>query len=302
MGAADAAARPAPAGLFVGRDEELSELHAALRRAAAGRPEMILVAGEAGVGKSRLIGQFAGQARRARTLVAVGGAAPLTGGALPYAPLVQALRVLAGDHEPSGLDGLDAELAGVLAELTGDRPAGEWSPEMGRARLFGRLCRLLGGLARAAPLLLVLEDLHWADSATLDVLAFLLRTLPEGRLLVVGSYRADDPGELLAGWLAEMRRLPGVCWLELPRFTRAELTVQLAGLRGGPVDSQVVEEVFGRSQGNPFFAEQLFEAGAGDRRAAAGAAGGAAGPGAPAVAGRPAVAAGGGGGRPVGLP
>ena len=81
MGAADAAAQPAPAGLFVGRDEELSELHAALRRAAAGRPEMILVAGEAGVGKSRLIGQFAGQARRARTLVAVGGAAPLTGGA-----------------------------------------------------------------------------------------------------------------------------------------------------------------------------------------------------------------------------
>ena len=151
----------------------------------------------------------------------------------------------------------------MLAELTGDRPAGEWSPEMGRARLFERLCRLFGGLARAAPLLLVLEDLHWADSATLDVLAFLLRTLREGRLLVVGSYRADDPGELLAGWLAEVRRLPGVSWLELPRFTRAELTVQLAGLRGGPVDSRVVEEVFDRSQGNPFFAEQLFEAGAG---------------------------------------
>ena len=263
MGAADAAVQPAPAGLFVGREKELSELHAALRRAAAGRPEMILVAGEAGVGKSRLIGQFAGQARRARTLVAVGGAAPLTGGALPYAPLVQALRVLAGDHEPSGLRGLDAELAGVLDELTGDWPAGEWSPEMGRARLFARLCRLLGGLSRAAPLLLVLEDLHWADSATLDVLAFLLRTLPEGRLLVVGSYRAEDPGELLAAWLAEARRLPGVSWLQLPRFTRAELTVQLAGLRGGPVDSQVAEEVFGRSQGNPFFAEQLFEAGAG---------------------------------------
>ncbi len=263
MGAADAAARLARAGPFVGRDEELSELHAALRRAVAGWPEMILVAGEAGVGKSRLIGQFAGQARRARTLVAVGGAAPLTGGALPYAPLVQALRVLAVDHEPSGLRGLEAELAGVLDELTGDRPAGGWSPEMGRARLFGRLCRLLGGLARAAPLLLVLEDLHWADSATLDVLAFLLRTLPEGRLLVVGSYRADDPGELLAGWLAEVRRLPGVSWLELPRFTRAELTVLLAGLQGGPVDSRIVEEVFGRSQGNPFFAEQLFEAGAG---------------------------------------
>jgi predicted ATPase len=261
MGAAGAAARRAPAGLFVGRDEELSELHAALRRAAAGRPEMLLVAGEAGVGKSRLIGQFAEQARRARALVAVGGAAPLAGGALPYAPLVQALRVLAGDHEPAAFGGQGVELAGVLAELTGDRPAGERSPEMGRARLFERLCRLFGGLTRAAPLLLVLEDLHWADSATLDVLAFTLRTLREGRLLVVGSYRADDPGELLAGWLAEVRRLPGVSWLELPRFSRAELTAQLAGLRGGPVDGRVAEEVFDRSQGNPFFAEQLFEAG-----------------------------------------
>jgi len=215
MGAADSAARLAPAGPFVGRHEELLELHATLRRAMAGGPAMILVAGEAGVGKSRLIGQFAGQARRARTLVAVGGAAPLTGGALPYAPLVQALRVLAVDHVPSGLRGIEAELAGVLDELTGDRPVGEWSPEMGRARLFGRLCRLLGRLARAAPLLLVLEDLHWADSATLDVLAFLLRTLPEGRLLVVGSYRADDPGDLLAGWLAEVRRLPGALSVKL---------------------------------------------------------------------------------------
>ncbi len=260
MGTADAAARPA---LFVGRDEELSELHAALRRVAAGRPEMLLVAGEAGVGKSRLIGQFAGQARRARTLVAVGGAAPLTGGALPYAPLVQALQSLAGDHQPTAFGGHAADLAGVLAELTGDRPPGERSPEIGRARLFERLGRLFGGLTRAAPLLLVLEDLHWADSGTLDVLAFVLRTVRAARLLVVGSYRADDPGELPAGWLAEMRRSPGVHWLELPRFTRGELSAQLAGLRGGPVDSREVGEVFGRSQGNPFFAEQLFEAGAG---------------------------------------
>ena len=264
MGAVDAAARPpAAARVFVGRAEELSELHAALRHAAAGRPRMQLVAGEAGVGKSRLIGRFAEQAQRAPTLVAVGGAAPLTGGALPYAPLLQALQSLADGHETAASGGPGAELAGMLAELTGDRPPGERSPEMGRARLFERLRRLFGGLARAVPLLLVLEDLHWADSATLDVLAFVLRTLRGARLLIVGSYRADDPGELLAGWLAEMRRSPGVSWLELPRFTRAELTAQLAGLRGGPVNSRVVAEVFDRSQGNAFFAEQLVEAGTG---------------------------------------
>ncbi len=213
-----------------------------------------------------LVGQFAEQAGRGGTVVAVGGAAPLTEGALPYAPLLQALRTLADEHEPAAPGENRVELAGVLAELTfGGSPAGERlsAPEVGRGWLFERLCGVLGRLGRAAPVLLVLEDLHWADSATLDFLAFALRTLRGARLLVVGSYRADDPGEVLAGWLAEMRRLPEVSWLELPRFTRAELTAQLAGLRGGPVDGRVVAEVFDRSQGNPFYAEQLFAAGAG---------------------------------------
>ena len=265
MGGAGAAAWQARAPLFVGREEELAFLHDALRRAAAGRPGMVLVAGEAGVGKSRLAGRFAEQAARAGSLVAAGGAAPLTGGALPYAPLLQALQALAGDHEPTALGGRGVELAGVLAELTGDWPEGEGvqAPEVGRGRLFERLRAVLGLLGQTAAMLLVLEDLHWADSATLDVLAFVLRTLRGARLLVVGTYRAEDPGELLAGWLAETRRWPEVGWLEPSRFTRAELAAQLAGLRGGPVDSRVVAEVFDRSQGNPFFAEQLFAAGLG---------------------------------------
>jgi predicted ATPase len=262
MDAVQATARPAQTPLFVGREEELSCLHEALRRAAAGRPGMLLVAGEAGVGKSRLADRFAEEAGRAGTLVAAGGAAPLTGGALPYAPLLQALRA-ADDHGPGAARELGAELTGVLAELTGDRSATERTrePEVGRGLLFEHICDVLRRLGRIGPVLLVLEDLHWADSATLDVLTFVLRTLRGARLLVVGTYRADDPGELLAGWLAETRRWPEVGWLELPRFTRAELTAQLAGLRGGPVDSRVAAEVFDRSQGNPFFAEQLFAAG-----------------------------------------
>jgi hypothetical protein len=225
MGAVEAAARPTQPPLFVGRDEELSWLHDALRRAAAGRPGMVLLAGEAGVGKSRLIGRFADDAGRAGTLVAVGGAAPLTGGALPYAPLLQALRMLADDHEPAAPGGRGVELAGVVAELTGDRSAADRTrePEVGRGLLFEHICDVLSRLGSIGPLLLVLEDLHWADSATLDVLAFVLRTLRGARLLVVGTYRADDPGELLAGWLARhggglrsagwsCRALPGRSW------------------------------------------------------------------------------------------
>ena len=129
----------------------------------------------------------------------------------------------------------------MAAELAGDRPAGEHvlAPEVGRGRLRG----VLGALSGSVPLLLVLEDLHWADGATLDVLAFVLRTLRGARLLVVGTCRAEDPGDLLAGWLAEARRWPQVEWLELSRFSRAELAAQLAGLAGAPVDSQTVAEV-----------------------------------------------------------
>jgi hypothetical protein len=124
---------------------------------------MVLVAGEAGVGKSRLAGRFADQASRAGTLVAVGGAAPLTGGALPYAPLLQALGSLADDHEPAAFGGRGVELAGMLAELAGERQAGEQvlAPEVGRGRLFERLRTVLGLLGGSAAMLLVLEDLHW---------------------------------------------------------------------------------------------------------------------------------------------
>ena len=138
-------------------------------------------------------------------------------------------------------------------------------------------------------MLLVLEDLHWADGATLDVrgvrAAHPARGAAAGGGQLPGRRSGGAAGR--AGW---PRRGGGrrSSWLELSRFTRAELAAQLAGLRGGPVDGRVVAEVFDRSQGNPFFAEQLFAADTAPARPAAGvAAGGAAGAGAPAVTGAP---------------
>ena len=250
---------------FVGRGEELGRLRTGLAAASAGRPGMVLVAGEAGVGKSRLIERFAEQAERSGAEVVVGAAAPLTSGlgALPYGALLQARLI--GDQQESGVGGVSDELARVLDELAAQPPAGTqpYGAEAGRGRLFERLSVLLDRLSQQAPLVLVLEDLHWADAGTLDFLAYQLRGLRRQRLLLVGTYRLEDPGERLLGWLAEARRSRLVGWLELARFTQAEVAELLVGLRSGPVDSRVVVEVFDRSEGNAFFAEELYAAGVG---------------------------------------
>ena len=265
MGALESAVARVSSPVFVGRGEELGRLHAGLAAASAGRPGMVLVAGEAGVGKSRLVEWFAEQAERTGAQVAVGGAAPMTSGlgALPYGSLLQ-VRVI-GDQQESGAGWVSDELARVLDELTAHLPAGSqpYGAEAGQGRLFERLSALLDRLSQQVPLLLVLEDLHWADAGTLDFLAYQLRLLRRQRLLLIGTYRLEDPGDRLLGWLAEARRSRLVSWLELARFTRAELADLLVGMRGGPVDGRVVLEVFDRSGGNAFFAEELYTAGIG---------------------------------------
>jgi predicted ATPase len=120
-------------------------------------------------------------------------------------------------------------------------------------------------LAASAPLLLIVEDLHWADRSTRDLLAFLATTLRTGRVLLMGSFRSDEldrrhPVRRLLGELGRNRR---VVRLELPRFTRAELAEQLAGLLGADPPTRLVDDIHARSGGNPFFAEELLLAGEG---------------------------------------
>ena len=175
---------------FVGRAAELGRLEAAFADARGGQLLTLCVGGEAGVGKTRLVTRFAEQVQGSGGQVLLGSCVELGETALPYAPLAQALRGLGRGLEPAALDELAGPgrplLARLLPELgQGEEPAsadvavGSW----GQARLFEAFLALLERLADRSPTVLVVEDLHWADRSTLDLLAFLVRNLQAGLLV-----------------------------------------------------------------------------------------------------------------------
>jgi DNA-binding CsgD family transcriptional regulator/tetratricopeptide (TPR) repeat protein len=257
---------------FVGRAEELARLRDLLGRAAAGEPLVALVGGEAGVGKTRLVEQLAATASEQGVRVLHGGCVPLGEDGLPLAPVIQALRGLAGDLDPAELEAVTgparAELARLVPSLALDAaPAvdGAGGRAASQARLFELLLGVVERLATGAPLLWIVEDLHWADRSTRDLLAFLVASLRAGRVLLVGTFRSDELHRLhpLRGLLGELGRNRRVHRLELSRFTRAELVEQLGGLLGADPPARLVDDVLARSDGNPFFTEELVLAGDG---------------------------------------
>jgi predicted ATPase/DNA-binding CsgD family transcriptional regulator len=249
---------------FVGRIEELELLEAARVRAADGDPAVVLVGGEAGVGKTRLITELTAHCAADGTRVLAGGCVPVGEGALPYAPIVEALRTLVAEVGVSVVRELVGpfwpELARLLPALgTLDRTG---SPERAaQARLFELLLGLLGRLGERAALALVVEDLHWADRSTRDLLAFLARNLRRERVMVVVTYRNDEPGQERFGpYLAELDRSRSVERIELCRLDQAQTKAQLVGILGAAPAADLVDAVFARSEGNPFFTEELLAA------------------------------------------
>src|SRR4051812_14032227 len=221
-----------------------------------------MVSGESGVGKSRLLGELVTEAE---ALVLRGECIELAEGELPYAPVVGALRDLVRVVEPSTLDALSTtgrnELGRLAPELaTGAAPAGAPSQPV----LFEAVLALLARLAGDEPVLLVLEDLHWADRSTRDLLAFLARNLSRERVLLVATYRSDELHRRhpLRGLLAEVERLPKTTRIALNRLSRDEVEAQVAAILDAPPSADLVQRVHERSEGNPFFAEELLAAGA----------------------------------------
>jgi DNA-binding CsgD family transcriptional regulator len=259
---------------FVGRAEELARLDGALADATSGTARALLVGGEAGVGKTRLLDEFATRAQTAGALVLTGSCVHVGEGALPYAPISQALRQLVRELHPATLEHVigpgRAELARLVPDLGPADATALATGELARARLFERLLGVIERLAAERPLVLAVEDLHWADRSTLDLLAFLVANLAAPAIVLVATYRSDElhRHHPLRPVLAELDRHPTVERLELGRLDREELKGVLTGILGTPPSAQLLTGVLDRSDGNPFFAEELLAAGPGGGRRA----------------------------------
>jgi DNA-binding CsgD family transcriptional regulator/tetratricopeptide (TPR) repeat protein len=271
-----ASGRGAPRGSFVGRAGELRRLEAAFAAAAEGRGATLLIAGEAGIGKTRLAAELGARARGAGATVLTGRCIDLVGAGLPYLPLVEALRPLPGAPRaaraladvPGGL----RELPRLLPELA--PPDGPGRPAEGgpdsQLRLFAEALAVLERLGGAAPLMLVFDDLHWADGSTLDLVAFLARAIPHRRLVLVATYRSDEvrPGDPLQRLVAALVRAGEAEVVQLGPLGAEEVERLLAGLvqedqegrPGAVLPPEQAAAISARSEGNPFFAEELLAA------------------------------------------
>jgi len=250
-----------PAGRMVGRDGELGRLLTLLDDAEAGRSVAALVSGDAGVGKSRLVSEVSRLATGRGFTVLSGQCAEL-GDSVPYLPLADALR---GAAQSTGVrDALTSRPAlGRLLPEGGDGPAAD-SDRSGLARqqMFGAVLGLLTELAAAAPVLLVLEDLHWADASTRDLVTFLSRMLHRERVALIGTYRTDDLHRRhpLRPVVAELQRLPSVISVDLAPLDPSALAEHLTAAAPGRLNATELNDIVARAEGNAYYAEELLAA------------------------------------------
>jgi DNA-binding CsgD family transcriptional regulator len=254
----------APRERLVGRDGELHRLLGLLDDAAAGHPAHALVSGDAGVGKTRLVAELAARATGRGMMVLSGRCAEL-GDSIPYLPLADALRE--GTTGPGAGHLLDALAARpVLGRLLPDQATGPGEggdlTGLAQQQLFGAVLGMLTELAAARPVLLILEDLHWADRSTRDLLTFLSRVLHRERVGVVATYRTDDLHRRhpLRPVVAELLRLPSVAAIELGPLGYSDMAEHLSAIAGGPLDPAALHHMVSRAEGNPYYAEELLAA------------------------------------------
>jgi pentatricopeptide repeat protein len=248
---------------FVGREPELEILLAGLREAQSGRGKVFLIAGEPGIGKSRLADEFSVRAKEEGAFT-LWGRCWEAGGAPAYWPWIQSLRGLARDLEP---EDLRTRVSGVLAQLLLQVEEGvpelvassSASPEAARFRLFDALTGLLRKASEEGPLVLVLEDIHAADAPSLLLLQFMAGEIAMSRALVVATYRDTEPArdQPLGTALAELARIHGTTRISLSGLDERDVARYIESIAGRAPPDALVDSIHRETEGNPLFVGEL---------------------------------------------
>jgi predicted ATPase len=248
---------------FVGRTHESAALLHQLELATGGQTRIVLLAGEPGIGKTCLLNWLAARAVQEGAAVLLGGASQ-SEGMPPYLPFLEALgRYIRTAHlealrEQAG--DIAATLAVILPELASRLGNGTASyplpPEQARLRLFEAVSEFLSRIAADRPLLLVLDDLQWADGASLDLLSHAARTRRASRLLIAGAYRSGEEGPILPRAVAELTRQRRLTTIRIGPLSPDETSELTSRHLAGPTAPDVDRLLYEQSEGNPFFAEE----------------------------------------------
>jgi DNA-binding CsgD family transcriptional regulator len=254
---------------IVGRDAELDAVRAVLDRARGGAGQVALIVGEAGVGKSRLLRAMVDEARR-NGFFTMRGASYESDSSIPYAPLLDLVRLFAESASPAlvahvlapaapELVTLFPELQPLLPETT---PAPTSDPDTDKRRLFHAVARTITLLSQTQPVFLAVEDVHWCDDATLDLVFHLARSHAAQSVCIVLTYRGEEVGPRLARLIAELERARLVTELPMKPLGRSEVRAMLDAIFGPRTNlgSDFVELIHGLTEGNPFFVEETLKA------------------------------------------
>ncbi|MGZ4313667.1 MAG: helix-turn-helix transcriptional regulator [Solirubrobacteraceae bacterium] len=250
--------------VLVGRRAESAALADALDRVLGGQRVTIVIGGEAGVGKSRLVDELMERARTSDARVLAGGCIELEGGGIPLAPVIDMFRAMATGVPEDELDELLGSARGELGRLVPELDDGRSQVvgERDASRLLELIVAVIGRLAAERPLMLVFEDVQWADEATLDLLALLVAGPVSRPLLLVLTVRSDElhrthPFRRMAARWEQQRAVER---LELDRLGAVEVAAQMEAIQGERPDRELVDLVFERSEGIPLFVEELLGA------------------------------------------
>jgi len=260
--------KPVVCPVLIDRVSELATLHALIDQAKRGRGQVVLLSGEAGIGKSRLVAEAKAYAAAQEFLLFQGNcfSADI---AYPYAPLLDLVRSSAANQLATAIASELAPFARELHQLLPDvvllppaqAPLVSSDPEQEKRRLFTALVQFFTGQATKQPVLLIIEDIHWSDDTSLEFIHALARRCPAHPLLILLTYRSDEVRPILRHFLAQLDRERLAEEISLSRLTRSGVEAMLRAIFALPhsVRLELPAPIYTLTEGNPFFVEELLK-------------------------------------------